>query len=110
MPAAGVATLIGVFLTVVVLAVFLISVVVILKHVFGQLEIILEAVSDVSVKAAPAGAVIDAINSDLAAGHAALDAAVVRLKERTAAFDDQVSSTSTTGSTDEPASGGWWQR
>ncbi len=109
MPAAGIATLVGVFLTVVVLAVFLISVVVILKHVFGQLEIILEAVSDVSVKAAPAGAVIDAINSDLAAGHTALDAAVVRLKERTTAFDAQDSPTAA-GSTDAPASGGWWQR
>jgi len=105
---APIVTLIAVALTVVVLAGYLITIALILKRVFGRLEIILGAVSEVTEKTAPAGEVIAAINADLAAGHAALDAAVLRLKERTGSAedgdgDDDVTSTSGGRS-------GWWQR
>lgn len=87
--AAPAVTLVAVALTVAVIAIYLILIAVILKKVFGRLEIILGAVSEVSEKSAPAGEVIAAINADLSAGHRALDDAVERLRERTADDADQ---------------------
>jgi hypothetical protein len=125
--AAPAVTLVAVALTVAVIAIYLILIAVILKKVFGRLETILGAVSDVSDRSAPAGEVIAAINKDLAAGHRALDDAVERLRERTEDDADRelspaparrggsvaVSPPSRGGSVAaDPGAGrgGWWQR
>jgi len=124
--AAPAVTIVAVALTVAVIAIYLILIAVILKKVFGRLETILGAVSEVSVKSAPAGEVIAAINSDLATGHRALDDAVERLRERTADDADQglspaprrggsvaVAPPPRGGSVADdpgPGRGGWWQR
>lgn len=83
MDPAYVVLLIAVTLAIAVIATYLIIIGAILKTVFSRLRTILAAVSEVTVKTAPAGAVIDEINQDLAAGHEALQAAVLRLRERT---------------------------
>ncbi len=88
MSAAPVVTLIGVALTVVVIALYLIGIALILKRVHARLVTILGAVVEVSEKSAPAGDVIAGINADLARGHSAVGAAVERLQERAAADDD----------------------
>lgn len=85
--AAPAVTLVATALTVIVIAGYLIVIAVILKGVFGRLELILGAVSGVTEKSAPAGDVIAAMNKDLSAGHRALDDAVERLRERTEADD-----------------------
>jgi hypothetical protein len=125
--AAPAVTIVAVALTVAVIAIYLILIAIILKKVFGRLETILGAVSDVTVKSAPAGEVIAAISSDLAAGHRALDDAVERLRERTADDADQglapapprrggsvaVAPPPRGGSVADdpgPGRGGWWQR
>jgi len=83
MDPAYVVLLIAVTLAIAVIATYLIIIGAILKTVFSRLRTILAAVSEVTEKTAPAGAVIDEINQDLAAGHEALQAAVLRLRERT---------------------------
>lgn len=126
--AAPAVTLVAVALTVAVIAIYLILIAIILKKVFGRLETILGAVSDVSDRSAPAGEIIAAINADLSAGHRALDDAVERLRERTEDDADQefspaaparrggsvaVSPPSRGGSVAaDPGAGrgGWWQR
>lgn len=80
--------LVGVTIAIAVIAAYLIIIGVILKTVFSRLRTILAAVSEVTEKSAPAGAVIDEINRDLSAGHQALEAAVVRLRERVTPPDD----------------------
>ncbi len=82
MEAAPIVTLIGTAITVAAIAGYLIAIALILKGVFSRLQTILVSVSDVTEKTAPAGAVIDEINRDLAAGHKALEACVQRLQER----------------------------
>ncbi len=121
----AIVTIIGVFITVAAIALYLIAICFILKRVFGRLEIILGAVSAVSEKSAPAGDVIAAINADLARGHAAVGAAVERLQERAAADADlhedsgpidrggSVAAPDRGGSVAAPLPadrGGWWQR
>ena len=128
MGAAPAVTLVATALTVAVIAIYLILISIILKKVFGRLEIILGAVSGVSEKSAPAGEVIAAINSDLAAGHSALEDAVERLRERT----DETEQLAPSGPARRggsvavpppggdrggsavadpgPGRGGWWQR
>jgi len=83
MAADGAVLLLATALTVIVIAGYLIAISLILRRVFGKLETILGAVSAVVDKTAGAGQVIEAINKDLATGHAALGGAVERLKERT---------------------------
>ncbi|MGI8622773.1 MAG: hypothetical protein ACR2NB_04625, partial [Solirubrobacteraceae bacterium] len=82
MSPAHVVLLIATTLAIAAIAVYLIIIAVILKTVFGRLQTILAAVSGVTEKTAPAGAVIEEINRDLAAGHEALEACVQRLRER----------------------------
>jgi hypothetical protein len=124
----AIVTIIGVFITVAAIALYLIAICFILKRVFGRLEIILGAVADVSVKSAPAGEVIAAINTDLARGHSAVAAAVERLQERAAADAELYEDTEPIdrggsvaaplpadrgGSVAAPLPadrGGWWQR
>jgi hypothetical protein len=112
----AIVTIIGVFITVAAIALYLIAICFILRRVFGRLEIILGAVTDVSVKSAPAGDVIDAINSDLARGHSAVGAAVERLQERADAnsvLTEDSEPIDRGGSVAAPLPadrGGWWQR
>lgn len=127
--AAPAVTLVATALTVIVIAGYLIAIAVILKGVFGRLELILGAVSGVTEKSAPAGDVIAAMNKDLSAGHRALEDAVERLRERTA--DDEAQNVdyppvsrggsvavpppggggSVAADPDPgPGRGGWWQR
>lgn len=116
MNAAAVVTLIGVFLTVLVIALYLIGISLILKRVHSNLVGILGAVAEVSEKSAPAGEVIAAINADLARGNAAVTDAVERLQERAAAdaeLHDDTPPIDRGGSVAAPLPadrGGWWQR
>jgi len=126
MEPAAVVTVIGVVLAVGAIALYLIIISVILKNVYARLVIILGAVVEVSEKSAPAGEIIEAINADLAHGHAAVAAAAERLHERAAAEADQFADTGPIdrggaerggaergGSVAAPLPadrGGWWQR
>ena len=117
MSTAAVVTIIGVVLTVAVIALYLIAIAVTLKRVYGRLITILGAVEQVSVKSAPAGDVIAAINADLARGHSAVGAAVERLQERVEANADLNADPPLPpdrgGSVAAPLPadrGGWWQR
>jgi hypothetical protein len=76
MPFAAVLTLIGTAILVALIAVYLIYVAFILKHVVGKLETILNAVGEVSKQSVPIGPVAGAINADLEAAARALQAAL----------------------------------
>ncbi|MEJ7891266.1 MAG: hypothetical protein WKF94_01315 [Solirubrobacteraceae bacterium] len=82
MDIAHVVLLIGVTIAIAVIALYLIAIGLILKRVYDQLNVILGAVGDVIGATAPAGAVIDEINGDLARAQTQLATAVQRLEER----------------------------
>lgn len=105
MGASSAVLLVATALAVAVIAGYLIAISLILRRVFGRLEIILGAVSEVVEKTAPAGEVIGAINADLAAGQAALGAAVERLTERTAGEPEEPAPESA-----PPGTSRWFQR
>jgi hypothetical protein len=81
MPGPAVLTLIGVGALVAALAFYLIYVAVILRRVVGRLEIVLNGVVAVSQQAAPIGEVAGAINHDLAAAQASIEAVAARARQ-----------------------------
>lgn len=66
MPLAAVITIIGAALTVLVLAAYLISVVLVLQRVDGKLRAVTTNLHLVTQRAEPVGSIIGEINSDLA--------------------------------------------
>ena len=81
MDPAYVVFLIGVTLTIVAIAGYLIAIAVILKRVVNRLVTILGAVEAVTETAQPVGAIIDEINRDLDAGRKLMENGVTRLEE-----------------------------
>jgi len=81
MDPAHVVFLIGVTLTIVAIAGYLIAIAVILKRVVNRLVTILGAVEAVTETAQPVGAIIDEINRDLDAGRKLMENGVTRLEE-----------------------------
>ena len=82
METAQVVMLIAVILTVIVIAVFLITVVSLLGQIWSRINTILGVVGGVVEKTEPLGSVIGEIKSDLGGGEIALVDAVERLKVR----------------------------
>ena len=82
METAQVVMLIAVILTVIVIAVFLITVVTLLGQIWSRINTILGVVGGVVEKTEPLGAVIGEIKSDLAGGEIAIVDSVDRLKMR----------------------------
>ncbi len=80
--------LVGVALTVVVIAGYLILIALILQRVSSRLNTILSAVDDVIERAEPAGPVIDDINRDLGSARENLEACVQRLEARLAPAEE----------------------
>ena len=80
MPAAGVITIIGALLTIVVLAAYLIRVALILGRVNGKLGAVIVGVESAGQKTAPVGSIVREINKDLAGVDSALQG--VLAKER----------------------------
>lgn len=117
MEAAHAVFLLGVTLTVLVIAGYLTAIVLILKHVHTRLETILGAVDAVTERSEPSGAVIDEISADLASSRQALEATVERLRERIAPAEgtEEREPVSTAADGDPEAGpraglGGWWKR
>ena len=81
MDPAHVVFLIGVTLTIVAIAGYLIAIAVILKRVVNRLVTIIGAVEAVTETAQPVGAIIDEINRDLDAGRKLMENGVTRLEE-----------------------------
>lgn len=81
MPLAAVVTLIGVTLTVLALALYLIRVAVILKHVNFTLGTIVAGLRSIANQTAPLDDVVGEINTDLADVRTALEALAARTKE-----------------------------
>jgi hypothetical protein len=79
-PAAGVITIIGALLTIVVLAAYLIRVALILGRVNGKLGAVIVGVESAGQKTAPVGSIVREINKDLAGVDSALQG--VLAKER----------------------------
>lgn len=65
MPGPAVLTLVGMGLLVALIAIYLIRVALILRHVVAKLEAVLNGVVEVSNQSAPIGDVANAINADL---------------------------------------------
>lgn len=82
MATAPLVTIIAVSLAIVVIAAFLITVIYVLLQVHSRLNTILGVVAGVVEKTEGLEPIIDEIRADLADGHAAIDAAVERLKVR----------------------------
>lgn len=80
MPGPAVLTLVGIGLLVAAIAVYLIRVALILRHVVLKLETILNGVVDVSRQSAPIGEVANAINADLGDLRKQLDGLAARAK------------------------------
>ena len=80
MDPAHVVFLIGVALTVVAIAGYLIAIALILKRVVDRLVTILGAVEAVTETAQPVGAIVDEINRDLEAGRKLMEDGVARLE------------------------------
>ena len=78
---AHVVLLLGVFITIVAIAGYLIAITLILKHVVNRLVTILGAVEAVTRTAEPVGPIIEDISRDLAAGRKLMDDGVARLSE-----------------------------
>lgn len=78
MPLAGVVTLIGVALTVLVLAAYLIKIAVILHKVNFTLGTIIAGLRAIAVQTEPLGSVMNEINSDLANVQGALEGLLQR--------------------------------
>lgn len=117
MEAAHAVFLLGVALTVLVIAGYLTAIVLILKHVHGRLETILGAVDAVTEQSQPSEAVLDEISGDLASSREALEACVERLRERLGpgegVGDGEPASTGAEGDTathPRAGLGGWWKR
>ncbi len=104
MPAAGVVTIIGALLTVVVLAAYLIRVALILGRVNGKLGAVLVGVESAGQKTQPVGSIVREINADLTGVDKALQG--VLTKERAPkAPPSPPSSSSAPSSAPAPSSG-----
>ena len=100
--------LFGVAVAIAVIAGYLIWITLILKHVVNRLVTILGAVDATTETAQPAGAIIDDLNRDLAAGRKLMEDYVERLEESRA----PVGAASESTSRHAPNGGGWdeWER